>query len=141
MILPGCAIGSAKVREASARRASCKIAEGREIAALAPQHGAEIARQRGIDGLKVDDLIALHDAEPRPGVRCKSDDFHGHVLLVSKGVLLDHMARSRKRTVKSSVIALCFPNRIKGFDPAKPVRAASVSSSGQRAGRPCWSAS
>ena len=56
------------------RRASCEIGEGREIAALAPQHGAEIARQRGIDDLKVDDLIALD--EPRPGVRCKSDDFH-----------------------------------------------------------------
>ena len=59
------------------RRAFCEIGKEGEIAGIAPQHGAEIARQSGIDGLKVDRLIALDEAKPRPALRCKSDDFHG----------------------------------------------------------------
>jgi hypothetical protein len=64
-------------RERAPRRDGRACGEIGERLQIAPEHGAEIARQLGIDGLEVDDLIALDNAEPRPGLRCKPDNFHG----------------------------------------------------------------
>ena len=63
-----------------ASRALGALSQGREVAVISAQKLAEVAWDRLVDGLYIDDLLALDDAQMQSAVCFKTDYFHDHSL-------------------------------------------------------------
>jgi hypothetical protein len=62
------------------RRALRRILERRQVAVVASEHLAEIARDALVDRLQINHLVALDHAETQSAIGFKSDNFHGSSL-------------------------------------------------------------
>ena len=81
MILPGLATGKSEFQPGEraaggGRRLFGEIGKRFEVAIAPAQDFAEVAGQRGIHRLQIDDGIALDHAEPQAIIRFKTDDLH-----------------------------------------------------------------
>jgi hypothetical protein len=66
---------------APTRAPSGEVGQRPKISIGVAKRGTQIVRESPIDGVEVDDLVALNEAETRPVSGFESDNFHEWILL------------------------------------------------------------